>query len=427
MISISALYQLFKESSGVATDTRQIAQNSLFFALKGDTFNANQFAAQALENGANYAIIDEEKYATNARCILVNDVLYTLQKLANYHRNQFAIPVIGLTGSNGKTTNKELLMSVLSKKYSTFATKGNLNNHIGVPLCLLQINASHEVAVIEMGANHQGEIRLLATIAEPTHGFITNIGKAHLEGFGGIEGVEKGKGELFDFLEQSGGTVFVNERNEVINRMANERSFNQKIMYGNDLVMEQESPEIWLQIATESTIYKTHLSGNYNFENIQNAFAIGTYFGVAATDCCEALAAYNPTNNRSQVLEKETNTLYLDAYNANPSSMEASILNFMKLVTEKQKVVILGDMFELGEASETEHAQLGKLVKEGNFATVVLYGEHMKHALPHLPQAYYFTDKFSLHNWLQDKAFQHSCILIKGSRGVGLESTLTFL
>lgn len=430
-MSIAELYQKFKSCNGVSTDTRNIGEGVMFFALKGEKFNANEFAQQALEKGAKYVIIDEEKYATDERCILVGDVLYTLQKLANFHRNHFNIPIIGLTGSNGKTTNKELIAAVLSKKYNTYFTKGNLNNHIGVPLTLLGLNETHEIAVIEMGANHQGEIRDLSAISEPTHGFITNIGKAHLEGFGGIEGVRKGKGELYDFLSKSGGTVFVNNQNATLVSMHTERKFKETIFYGsNDTYYNAElledSPNIQFK-DSKSGIYEAHLSGSYNFDNMLTALTIGKYFGVSEAEACEAVAAYNPDNNRSQVVEKGSNSIIMDAYNANPSSMAASIQNFMNLKTEKTKIVILGEMRELGEESPAEHKALGELVAKGNFDYVVLYGEMMQHALENLPKAYYFTDKFSIHNWLQDKKFENAYILIKGSRGVSLETVVQFL
>jgi UDP-N-acetylmuramoyl-tripeptide--D-alanyl-D-alanine ligase len=442
MLSIAHLYTLFLKGSGVSTDTRKIPQGSIFFALRGDNFNANEFASQALEKGASYAIIDEEKYNTDECCLLVNDVLHTLQQLANFHRSHLSIPIIGLTGSNGKTTNKELISSILSKKYNCYATEGNLNNHIGVPLSLLEINSDHEIAVIEMGANHQGEIRLLSGMSEPTHGLITNIGKAHLEGFGGIAGVRKGKGELFDFLSESGGTVFVNETDGILKLMHAERSSKETVLYGKSgecLVMVEESPVIQLTVGGGSSnkesnieyltsdIRKTHFSGKYNFENMQTAFAVGRYFEVSTEDCLTAISEYNPDNNRSQIVEKGTNTLYMDAYNANPSSMEASIQNFINLETDKQKVVILGDMFELGEVTEAEHEALGELVKKGRFSSVVLFGKHISAALKHLPQAYYFNEKFSLHLWLNDKKFTNSVFLIKGSRGVKLESVVDFL
>jgi UDP-N-acetylmuramoyl-tripeptide--D-alanyl-D-alanine ligase len=443
MLSTSNLYDLFLKSSGVSTDTRKVSQDSLFFALKGDNFNANKFAADALEKGAKFAVIDEEEYAIDERFLLVNDVLYTLQKLANYHRKNLSIPIVGLTGSNGKTTNKELLSCILSKKYNCYATKGNLNNHIGVPLSLLEITPAHDIAVIEMGANHQGEIRILSGISEPTHGFITNIGKAHLEGFGGIVGVRKGKGELFDFLSASGGTVFVNENDNVLCEMHTERPFKESTLYGNSgerLEMVEESPVVQLTASgvplnnpslniqhSISNIRKTHLSGVYNFENMQTAFAVGRYFGVSTEDCLAAISEYNPDNNRSQIVEKGSNTLYMDAYNANPSSMAASVQNFINLKTDKQKVIILGDMFELGEVTKSEHEALGELVKKGNFAAVVLFGEHIKHALKHLPLAYYFNEKFSMHLWLNDKKFANTAVLIKGSRGVKLETVVDFL
>ena len=426
-MSIAELYQKFITCSGISTDTRKIGEKVMFFALKGDKFNANSFAKEALTKGAKYVIIDEAEFAIDERCILVGDVLYTLQKLANFHRQHLNIPFVGMTGSNGKTTSKELVAAVLSKKFKTYYTKGNLNNHIGVPLTLLGIDESYEIAVIEMGANHQGEIRDLCNICEPTHGFITNVGKAHLEGFGGIEGVKKGKGELFDFLEKSGGTTFINAKSEVIVKMASARKFKEKISYlaDNEVFMTQDSPIVIFSANNKS--YETHLPGSYNFENIASALAIGKYFGVPSDLANVAVAEYNPDNNRSQIIEKGTNSILLDAYNANPSSMSASIQNFINLKTNKQKVVILGDMLELGEEAPAEHRAIGELIAKGDFALVVLFGELMASALVALPNAFYFTDKFSLHNWLIDKALQDSYILIKGSRGVSLETTLQFL
>ena len=428
-ISIAELYEKFKTCTGVSTDTRKIDEGVMFFALKGDKFNANEFAEEALKKGAKYVIVDEPKYAVGEGCILVNDVLYTLQKLANFHRSHLSIPFVGMTGSNGKTTSKELVAAVLSKKYKTYYTKGNLNNHIGVPLTLLGIDDSYEIAVIEMGANHQGEIRDLCHICEPTHGFITNVGKAHLEGFGGYEGVKKGKGELFDFLEKSGGVVFINAKNDVVVEMAKSRNFREKVEYlkDNKVIMIKDSPMVLFSTQAPNLdphTYATHLPGWYNYENIAAALAIGTYFGVAINQASDAVSAYNPDNNRSQIIEKGTNSILLDAYNANPSSMSAAIQNFINLRTEKQKVVILGDMFELGDEAPHEHYALGELVAKGNFDLVILSGKLMASALGPLPKAFYFPDKFSLHNWLLDKNIQDSFILIKGSRGMGLESTL---
>jgi UDP-N-acetylmuramoyl-tripeptide--D-alanyl-D-alanine ligase len=426
-MSIAELYQKFKASNGISTDTRKINEGVMFFALKGDKFNANSFAQEALSKGAKYVVIDEAEYATDERCILVGDVLYTLQKLANYHRQQLNIPFVGMTGSNGKTTSKELVAAVLSKKFKTYYTKGNLNNHIGVPLTLLGIDESYEIAVVEMGANHQGEIRDLCGICEPTHGFITNVGKAHLEGFGGVDGVKKGKGELFDFLEKSGGAVFVNNKSEVLIEMASQRTFKAKFDYlnNNEVTVLQDSPIV--KFSANGLEYETHLPGSYNFENIAAALAIGKYFGVSPELANEAVSEYNPDNNRSQIVEKGTNSILLDAYNANPSSMSASIQNFINLKTDKKKVVILGDMFELGEEAPAEHRLIGELVAKGDFDLVVLFGQLMANALEFLPNAFYFSDKFSLHNWLIDKQLQDSYILIKGSRGVSLETVMQFL
>lgn len=429
-MQIEEIYEKFKASKGITTDTRKIGQNQMFFALKGEKFNANNFAEQAIAQGASYAVVDEIEHAQNPQCILVDDVLETLQKLANFHRKTFEIPVIGLTGSNGKTTNKELLTRVLSKKHKVHATKGNLNNHIGVPLTLLEMPLDTEIAVIEMGANHQKEIAMLSNICEPTHGFITNLGKAHLEGFGGEEGVRKGKGELFDFLKNNKGTTFVNQTDEKLTSLVKEKSMMVVVYYGADefaLKMISESPSVSFQTPESEIVYTTHIGGKYNFDNMQTAFSVGRFFGVSHADAAEAIVEYDPDNNRSQVIEKGSNSFLMDAYNANPSSMAVAIKNFGNLKTEKQKVVILGDMFELGEYSQTEHAALGELVAELNIDIAVLYGENMQHALAHLPKAFYFTDKFSLHNWLIEKAFSDTYFLVKGSRSVGLESVLTVM
>lgn len=425
-MTIEELYKHFLSSSGVTTDTRKIEKNQLFFALKGDKFNANTFASEALNQGAKLSIIDEEQYASSEKCILVDDVLETLQNLANYHRKQLNVKVIGLTGSNGKTTNKELLYRALSHKYNVHATKGNLNNHIGVPLTLLSMPAETDMAIIEMGANHQQEIEMLSHICEPNFGFITNIGLAHLEGFGGPEGVKKGKGELFDFLKNNSGIAFINSTDPVLMQMAADKKMMSVVYYGSDdaaLKMKSESPFVIFQ-TPDNKSYTCHISGKYNFDNIQTAFAVAQYFGVESEIAAQALAGYNPDNNRSQTVEIGSNSFLMDAYNANPSSMTASVTNFGKLQTTKQKIVILGDMFELGDYAIIEHEKLGELVANQSFEIVVLYGENMKSALKYLPNAFYFTDKFSLHNWLADRAFSNSYVLIKGSRGVGLESVL---
>ncbi len=427
-MTISQLYDCFLACKGVSTDTRQITEDCLFVALRGDKFDGNQYAKDALEKGAKYAIVDNSDFAVDNRYLLVDNSLESLQHLAHYHRKQLTIPIVGLTGSNGKTTTKELIAVVLSKKYKTYATKGNLNNHIGVPVTLLAIDSSYEMAVVEMGANHQKEIELLCNIAEPTHGLITNIGKAHLEGFGGIEGVRKGKGELYDWLVSSGGTVFVNGANPTLLEMAQERHFKESVTYlsNSDAPQMLESSPFVSYQDTEGNTIQTHLTGRYNFENIVAALSIGSYFGVSDRDAHQAVADYNPTNNRSQVIQKGTNTLIMDAYNANPSSMAAAIENFGKLEAER-KMVILGDMLELGAESPEEHLALGKLVAQQKFGIVILAGKLMKDALPALPKAYYFPDKFSLHNWIVDHPQHNTHVLIKGSRGMGLETVVPYL
>ncbi len=429
MIAIPDLYENFLECSGVSTDTRQITPDCLFVALKGPSFNANQFALEALAKGARYCLVDDPAVAQqNERCLLVTDALIALQGLARHHRQTLNIPVVGLTGSNGKTTTKELIASVLSRKYALYATRGNLNNHIGVPLTVLSLNEQHELAVVEMGANHQEEIALLSSICQPTHGLITNVGKAHLEGFGGIEGVRKGKGELFDFLAASGGTVFVNASDPTVMDMYRERKgFGQVVFYlqANQPELLQESPVV-IYRTTEGQDITTHLPGRYNFLNMAAALEIGNHFGVSPDDANHAIANYNPTNNRSQMVAKGTNTVLLDAYNANPSSMAAALLQFMKQPAQR-RMVILGDMYELGDESPAEHAALGQLIAQGKFDVVILAGKDMKFALEYLPQAYYFPDKFSLHNWIADNPMQDTHILIKGSRGMGLESVLPFI
>lgn len=434
MLTTAALYPKYQECSTVSTDTRQITPDCLFVALRGDKFDGNTFALQALAAGARYALVDDAAVAAqDNRCLLVADTLTALQDLARQHRRQFTFPVIGLTGSNGKTTTKELMAAVLAKKYAVEATRGNLNNHIGVPLTLLRIDPAHcQLAVVEMGANHQREIDQLCRICEPTHGLITNVGKAHLEGFGGVLGVRKGKGELYDYLAETGGTVFVNAQDAVLTAMQAERSprtptFADVVMYLADGLPKllTESPTVTYQTAAGETV-STYLPGRYNFENMAAALAVGAYFGVPEAEANQAVADYNPTNNRSQVVVKGTNTVLLDAYNANPSSMAAAIRQFGQTEAAR-KVVILGDMYELGDESPAEHAALGTLIAEQHFDLVILAGKDMQYALAALPRAYYFPDKFSLHNWIMDHPMQDSHILIKGSRGMGLESVLPFI
>ena len=441
MLSTEQLYHKFLECTGVSTDTRKITPDCLFVTLKGDNFDGNKFAEQAIASGARYAIVDDPRVAEQepSRCLLVTDGLTALQDLARHHRQTFSFPVIGLTGSNGKTTTKELMAAVLSKNYQVYATVGNLNNHIGVPLTLLSLNEQHEMAIVEMGANHQQEIALLCSIAQPTHGLITHGGTAHLEGCGGIEGVRKGKGELYDYLAQNARTVFINSRDKTLTAMYRERlksirsetTFAEAIFYPATkpdeapVTLLSESPVVVFSDASGHEI-TTHLPGRYNLDNILAALALGDYFGVSPEDANRAVADYNPTNNRSQFITKGTNTVMLDAYNANPSSMAAAIQQFAA-TPAKRRAVILGDMYELGPESETEHAALGKLIAESNFDLVILAGKDMHFALRYLPKAYYFPDKFSLHNWVMDNPMTDTHILIKGSRGMSLESVVPFI
>ena len=352
-MKIAALYKLYQQHYLVDTDTRNIRKNTIFFALKGDHFNGNTFAEQALALGAKYAIVDDEAYQTKPNIILVDDVLKTLQELAHYHRNTLAIPIIGLTGSNGKTTTKELMNAVLGKKFKTQATKGNLNNHIGVPLTLLSIKPEHEIAIVEMGANHQKEIAFLCSICEPDFGYITNFGKAHLEGFGGIEGVIKGKSELYDFLKKNGKTAFVNPDDTLqVEKTKNITSvqFNSK-----NLIFDGLTP--FVQLNYQKLTIQSNLIGKYNFSNIAAAITIGAFFKISKEAIKEAIEDYIPNNNRSQIIQKDQNSVILDAYNANPSSMESMINSFIKL-KKPNKICILGEMRELGIYSKEEHQRL---------------------------------------------------------------------
>jgi UDP-N-acetylmuramoyl-tripeptide--D-alanyl-D-alanine ligase len=424
-MEIQEIYQKYLQSGKVSTDTRQISPGSVFFALRGDKFNANAFASDALSRGASYAVIDEEKYNTDDRCIVVKDVLITLQALARFHRDQLTIPVIGLTGSNGKTTSKELLNAVLNKKYKTAATKGNLNNHIGVPLTLLAIDASFEMAVVEMGANHVGEIAMLCGIANPTHGFITNIGKAHIGTFGGFENIIRAKSELFQHLISSGGVVFINTSDEILFNMA--KRFEKPVFYprpGDFYHAELVSADPMVRVRAENgEEFDTNLIGGYNFGNIATALCIGKYFGVEASQANRAVAEYVPGNMRSQVVQKGTNTIILDAYNANPSSMQAAIENIAAMKT-KNKVLILGDMFELEQEAEKEHRAIGKLIRERGIRNVYLCGSLFKSALHEIPTAKYFVKKEELVEELKQFPIADSTILVKASRGIGLETIL---
>ena len=428
MVSIESLYQLFLKSPNVSTDTRKIEAGSIFFALKGPSFNANAFAEEALAKGASYAVIDEPAYDKSEKTLLVKDTLVALQELAKYHRRQLSIPIIGLTGSNGKTTSKELLNAVLSKKFRTLATKGNLNNHIGVPLTILEIDKTIEVAIIEMGANHLGEIALLSSIATPTHGFITNIGKAHIGTFGGFENIIRGKSELYQHLITAEGIVFINSQNPILANMA--KRFKSPVFYpakGDYYRCELVEADPFVKIKAENgAVISTQITGGYNFENMAAALCIGKYFGVAETDANQAISEYVPGNMRSQIVRKGTNTIILDAYNANPSSMQAAIENLASMNAEK-KVAIVGDMFELESEAEAEHRSLGNLLKEKNFEAVYLCGKLSRFAKEEFPLSNYFEKKELLIEELKKNPIEQATILIKASRGIGLETVLDAL
>lgn len=428
MTPLEQLHQRYQTSTGVCTDTRKITKGCLFFALKGGRFNGNQFAKEALALGASFAVIDEPEYQLDQRTILVEDVLTTLQQLAHYHRNELDIPVIGITGSNGKTTTKELLNVVLKTKYKTHFTAGNLNNHIGVPLTLLAMPFDTEVAIIEMGANHVGEIEFLSQIADPTHGLITNIGKAHLEGFGGAEGIIRGKSELFRHLIEKDGVIFVNGGSDPLMNMTKRMNRphvysstdNQAYCFGE---LIEVNPFIKFNYAGHLNC-QTQLIGSYNFENILAALAVGKYLGVKVEDAVQAVSTYSPTNNRSQVLETTSNKILLDAYNANPTSMSAALQNF-EAIKHPQKVVILGDMFELGDSTHQEHLAIWELAAEGDFDHCFFIGNYFSESLGERPGV--FKDKNQFKQFLMDNPIKDSLVLIKGSRSVGLEELVQSL
>jgi UDP-N-acetylmuramoyl-tripeptide--D-alanyl-D-alanine ligase len=415
----ATLYNLYQQHFLVDTDTRNIRKNTIFFALKGDNFNGNTFAEQALKLGASYAVVDEKEFQTNDRILLVADVLKALQELANFHRKQLHIPIIGLTGSNGKTTTKELIHVVLSKKFNTIATKGNLNNHIGVPLTLLSMTNKTELGIVEMGANHQKEIEFLCTICEPDFGYITNFGKAHLEGFGGVEGVIKGKSELYTFLKANQKTAFVNADDAI--QVEKTKEIKSVSFTTKTIQFLEVNP--FVKLSYGNTTIQSNLIGKYNFTNIAAAIAMGTYFKISETAIKEAIESYIPANNRSQILTTKYNTIILDAYNANPSSMQVALENFDTLKAPS-KVVILGDMFELGKESEHEHQAIVDLATAFNFDETYFVGENFNIAKTNKPQ---FKTYQVFEDFLKKNPLKNHSILIKGSRGMRLERILEFI
>ncbi|MCJ8208256.1 UDP-N-acetylmuramoyl-tripeptide--D-alanyl-D-alanine ligase [Mucilaginibacter sp. RS28] len=428
-MSIEELYQLYLQHPVISTDTRKITPGSIFFALKGDKFDANTFAAQALEAGAAYAVIDNAQYRADERCLLVDDVLESLQNLARLHRKHLQIPVVGLTGSNGKTTTKELINAVLSQQFKTFATQGNLNNHIGVPLSILSITTEHEMAVIEMGANHQKEIEFLCTISQPSCGLITNVGRAHLEGFGGVEGVKKGKGELYDYLKAAGGVVFLNTDSTALREMQQARHLTNVFGYGtnpanNNLVtgrLISNSPFVkfaWHSKDGISHEVQTNLTGSYNLDNMLAAVCTGLFFNLTADQINQGISSYQPTNNRSQIEHTATNTIICDYYNANPSSMAVAIEN-VSLMQADYKVMILGDMFELGDESAAEHEQVIVKAMAAHANRRIFVGkEFYKHQVAGAD--FYETTKDAF-DALKVSPIKNATVLIKGSRGMALE------
>lgn len=434
--TVEYIYQLFlKCHQKITTDTRKLETGSIFFALKGDNFNANSFAKNAIDGGCFYAIVDEESVDNGQTILYVKNVLETLQQLAKHHRSQLKIPIIGITGSNGKTTNKELIHAVLSKKYNTYATKGNLNNHIGVPLTLLAITAKHEIAIVEMGANHQGEIEVLSNISDPNFGLITNIGKAHLEGFGGEEGVKKGKSELYKHIKQKKGKLFINADDAVLMNLSGDI---EKITYGikeeydvyGTLIESSEFVNfkwnIKHQSLENSEMIKTNLFGHYNFINVLCAAGIGHYFGVETKEINLALAEYMPEMNRSQVKKTANNTLILDAYNANPSSMQLAVAHFMKQ-NFKSKLVILGDMLELGDYSYIEHEKILNQLLNSKIEQAVLVGALFYEHKNQFPDYQFFKSGDDAFGYLKQQNLKQYNILIKGSRGVKLEKLVECL
>ncbi|MDQ3051519.1 MAG: UDP-N-acetylmuramoyl-tripeptide--D-alanyl-D-alanine ligase [Bacteroidota bacterium] len=430
MSPLEKLYPVYLNGAAICSDTRNIIPGCIFFALKGPSFNGNKFAVTALESGAAFAVIDENNGVEGERLVMVKDVLAFLQDFAHHHRKQLQIPVIGVTGSNGKTTTKELLNKVVSKKFKTLCTKGNLNNHIGVPLTLLSVKSEHEIAIIEMGANHQKEIELLCAIAEPTHVLITNVGKAHLEGFGGFEGVKKGKGEMYEFAKQDHSLVFINNDNSHLLDMLGDysRSFSYGTAENNDVSgsVLSEGPFVSLKWKSKNnpalqTIH-SHLTGVYNFENILSAVAAGVHFGIDVNAINDAVNSYEPDNQRSQVLKRGSHTIILDAYNANPTSMEAALKNFNANFSGK-RAVLLGDMFELGESAAKEHQALVDKVEALQLDLVVFVGPNFKSTQSN-GASHFFDTSAAAAQWISNQQINGYNILIKGSRGSKMELVL---
>ena len=425
-MNLTKLHDYYKDTSGVVTDSRKLTQNCFFIALRGDNFDGNQFAETAIAQGAKYALVDRPEIAKKSdRLLLVDNTLESLQELAQYHRNKLKAKIIALTGSNGKTTTKELIMSVLGKKFDTKATKGNLNNHIGVPLTLLDFDQNTEIGIVEMGANHQKEIDFLCQLAQPDIGLITNFGEAHLEGFGGVEGVIKGKSELYKYLSQTNGTIILNIDDSIQSKW---ESYSPHYTFGEDAkadcrleYLKRKSQP--LAISTKGKTIESQLFGEYNYSNIAVAVALGEFFDLNLEQIEEGISGYRPTNNRSQIIHKGTNKITLDAYNANPSSMKASITSFVDN-REKKGVVSLGDMFELGTQTASAHQEILNLVVGTNVEDILVVGKYFFKTQTQDPRVQYFSTLEEIKNFLIQNPFEKSDILIKGSRGMTLETLL---
>ena len=432
-MELQDLYTLYKQSYSVTTDSRNCPKNAIFFALKGENFNGNRFALAALENGCSYAVVDEWENDENPRVIVVKDVLTTLQKLANYHRRKLKIPIIGIAGSNGKTTTKELVATILAKKFKVLATQGNYNNHIGVPLTLLAMNKSHEIGVVEMGANKLDDVKELCEIAEPNFGLITNFGKDHLETYGSVENVIKGNCELFDFLREATGKVFVSKDNAVLLECSEGMD---RILYGrNDaslfvsgnFVTASPFLEFTWNFFDASHHVKTYLVGDYNLDNVLAAAAIGKFFGIHAKQISEALETYQPKNNRSQFERTERNDLIIDAYNANPTSMKAALENFSKTASDLPKAVIFGEMKEVGDTSEEEHRLIVQFILSQPFDKVYLVGDIFKNLTFDNDKLHYFSTVDELCEEFEKKPISGYYVLLKGSNSVQLEKCVKWL
>ncbi|GAC1421689.1 MAG: UDP-N-acetylmuramoyl-tripeptide--D-alanyl-D-alanine ligase [Flavisolibacter sp.] len=426
-MTVEALYQIFLDNPFIQTDTRHITKGGIFFALKGPNFNGNQFSQLAIDNGASYAVIDDQKFQIEGKTIFVGDVLETLQQLAQFHRKKFNIPFIAITGSNGKTTTKELVHAVLSTQYLTYTTQGNLNNHIGIPLTLLKIKKDAQMAVIEMGANHLKEIESYCKIAQPGYGLITNCGKAHLEGFGGEQGVRQGKGELFDYLRQTNGVAFIMQDYPYLQEMSKGISIIHT--YGTKnagLTGTSVKDDPYLMVEMHHGMkgfIKTSLVGGYNLPNVLAAAALGLFFNVPEDRIKKAIEHYQPNNSRSQLLQKNTNKIILDAYNANPNSLMAAIENFASS-EGSSKYLILGSMAELGNSSQEEHQNIVSAINKNQWKGVLLVGDEFKK----INHGYHqFETAVEAGEWLKTKKINHSFILIKGSRSMQMEKVLDYI